>query len=388
MFDVAVLGGGPAGWAVARACARAGLLTALVDQDPHRSWPATYGAWHDELPTWALPAVAVAPARTRVRTPGSRYLPRRYTVLDNTRLGDLLRDSDVRTVAGYARALRPLRHGTVIDLTGGGTLRARVVVEATGAAHGLPRRWPRRAPHAEQTATGVVVTTEEAGAVVGDAASTALFMDWSHAPLAGEPASFLYALPLPGNRVLLEETCLAHRPGLSHPLLERRLRTRLAAAGLNPAARATEFVRIPLDLGTGRAGPAARARPVVPFGVAAGLVHPATGYHLATALELAPRVAASLADGLRRGHRPAARVARNEVWSPAAVTVHALRRKGMRALLAMPADALPEFFELFFDLPAQHQRAFLSGREDVLGTVAAMRAVFAAAPRRLRRHLL
>lgn len=373
---------------MAHACTRAGLLTALVDKDPHRCWPATYGAWHDELPTWALPAVAVAPARTRVRTSGYRSLPRRYTVLDNARLADLLRDSDVRTVAAYARSLRPLGRGTEIDLTAGGTLRARVVIDATGTPHRRPRRWSRLSRRAEQTATGVIATAEEASSLVPCAGSTALFMDWSHAPTGGEPASFLYTLPLPGNRVLLEETCLAHRPGLSHALLERRLRTRLAAAGMNPEGRAAERVRIPLDVGTGRAGPVAPPDPVVPFGVAAGLVHPATGYHLATALELAPRVAASLADGLRRGHRHAARAARNEAWTPAAVTVHALRRKGMHALLAMPGAALPEFFELFFDLPAGHQRAFLSGREDTLGTVAAMRAVFAAAPWRLRRYLL
>ncbi|MGH3770268.1 MAG: lycopene cyclase family protein, partial [Pseudonocardiaceae bacterium] len=43
-------GGGPAGWAVAAACARLGLDTELVDPAPDRPWRATYGAWREELP--------------------------------------------------------------------------------------------------------------------------------------------------------------------------------------------------------------------------------------------------------------------------------------------------------------------------------------------------
>ncbi|HEX8761977.1 MAG TPA: FAD-dependent oxidoreductase, partial [Pseudonocardiaceae bacterium] len=36
MIDVLVAGGGPAGWAVAAACARLGLHTELVDPAPDR----------------------------------------------------------------------------------------------------------------------------------------------------------------------------------------------------------------------------------------------------------------------------------------------------------------------------------------------------------------
>ena len=64
------------------------------------------------------------------------------------------------------------------------------------------------------------------------------------------------------------------------------------------------------------------------------------------------------------------------------------RLDGLEALLRMDADQTRDFFELFFRLPADLQRAYLSGREDVRGTTAAMAALFRAAPWRLRAKLM
>ncbi|MFC7615972.1 hypothetical protein ACFQV2_23285 [Actinokineospora soli] len=79
--------------------------------------------------------------------------------------------------------------------------------------------------------------------------------------------------------------------------------------------------------------------------------------------------------------------ARAAVWPRAARAVHALRAHGLRALLALPAEQVPEFFARFFALPDARQRAFLTGRADLPGTAAAMAAVFAAAPWPVRRKL-
>jgi hypothetical protein len=40
---------------------------------------------------------------------------------------------------------------------------------------------------------------------------------------SGEVPSFLYAMPLGGNRVFLEETCLVAKPALPFAVLKRRL---------------------------------------------------------------------------------------------------------------------------------------------------------------------
>lgn len=49
---------------------------------------------------------------------------------------------------------------------------------------------------------------------------------------AGETPSFLYAMPLGGGRVFLEETCLVARPALPFATLKRRLQRRCDALGI------------------------------------------------------------------------------------------------------------------------------------------------------------
>ena len=81
---------------------------------------------------------------------------------------------------------------------------------------------------------------DEATAAPVVAPGEALFMDWS-APHGGSRApgdgwpTFLYAVPLGGGRVLLEETSLARRPGLPTAQLRDRLSARLARHGVDTA---------------------------------------------------------------------------------------------------------------------------------------------------------
>lgn len=206
-------------------------------------------------------------------------------------------------------------------------------------------------------------------------------MDWWRG--GGGPATFLYAVPVPGGRVLLEETSLARRPGLGMAELRRRLYARLDEHGI-PAGDAVERVRFPVDTPP----PARFGRGAIPFGAAAGLVHPATGFSVADTFRLAPRVAGAIHRTLRRGPLAVNLAARHAMWPPAARVVHRLRRYGLATLLALTPEQVPEFFALFFALPAHRQRAYLSGRTDVTGTAAAMAALFRAAPGPLRRALV
>jgi lycopene beta-cyclase len=112
------------------------------------------------------------------------------------------------------------------------------------------------------------------------------------------------------------------------------------------------------------------------FGARAGLVHPASGFSVATALTLAPRMAQAMAETPATTGR--------QIWPGEARMTHFLRRRGLAALLRMPAARVPEFFELFFRLPTKNQRDYLTGRENFTGTAAAMLALFRSAPPRLR----
>ena len=344
-MDVVVVGGGPAGRALARACAARGLATTVVDQNPARPWRATYAAWVDELPDDA--PVAVSTSRARAVTTAEHVIARGYAVLDNERLRRL--PDEVRLVAGRVVD----RTATTVTLAGGRVLTGRVV-DATGAAGG----------RAAQTAVGVVVPAAEARPFVGP--DEALLMDWRRPPAAttADP-TFLYAIPVSADEVLVEETSLARRPGLPLRELRLRLHARLAAHGIG-VPEGEERVRIPLD---GRARDGA-------FGAAAGWIHPATGYSVATALRRAPVVADVIANG------------RELTRSVSERTVRALRLRGLAALLALPPDDVPEFFNSFFKLSDSLQRDYLGGHDDLRGTARAMARLFGSAPWAMRARLV
>ncbi|NUT92439.1 MAG: lycopene cyclase [Saccharothrix sp.] len=357
-MDVLVVGGGPAGRALASACAAIGLDTSLVDPHPERPWRATYAAWLDELPEGA--PIAVATSRTRVWAVREHRLDRGYAVLDNEVLRAL--PEGVRVIRGTVVA----RTATAVRLADGRVLRARRVVDAAGTGTGISTGGSGTrggGGRAAQHAVGVVVP--RGGWLDGD---EAVVMDWRKPPDAGMPdPSFLYVVPVSAGEVLVEETSLARRPGLPLGELRRRLHARLAERGV-PVPHGEERVRIVLD-----AEPRENA-----FGAAGGLLHPATGYSVAAALRLAPAVARALADG-----DPVDRV----VWSPGTRTVHALRRFGLEALLRMRPDEVPEFFDHFFQLPENQQRSYLGDRSDLHGTVRAMSGLFRTTPWRLRARL-
>lgn len=337
MVDVIVAGGGPAGWALAWACARRGHAVTIVA--PGHGWMATYGMWLDETP--ALP-----PGSRWVSTPvrgGGRVLPREYAVLDNDSVLAACAHPGIEVVKARAQAMT----ATSVTLTTG-EVRRGMVFDATGARRG----------GVEQTAYGVVV----------DEPHDAVFMDWRQ-PADG-PATFLYAIPLPDGRTLLEETSLAREPGLGFAELRERLHARVGVV-TGPVER----VRFPVDV-----PPPPRARGAIPFGAAAGFVHPATGFSLADTF----RLAAAVGDTIGRGQRAVRRV----IWPWRARLVYRLRRRGLATLLSLTAAEHEEFFDLFFALPDRHQHAYLSGRADPAGTAAAMAALFRAAPAHLRRKMI
>jgi len=313
-----------------------------------RGWPATYGMWLDETSVLP-PGSRWVPARARG---AGRWLPRAYAVLDNESVLAACAHPGIEVVKARVAAMT----ATEARLTDGEVLRARTVFDATGVLGAVGR--------VEQTAYGVTVA---ATGVVG--AGEAVFMDWRQPPGFGEPATFLYAVPLPDGRVLLEETCLARRPGLGFGELRDRLHARLG-----PLEGPVERVRFPVDV------PPPRGRGAVPFGAAAGLVHPATGFSLADTFRLAPAVASAVRGG--------SRAVRRVLWPARARLVYRLRRRGLATLLSLTAAEHEEFFDLFFDLPDHLRRAYLSGRADLAGTTAAMAVMFARAPAHLRRKMI
>jgi lycopene beta-cyclase len=377
--DLAVVGAGPAGLALAAAARRVGLAVTVVDPAPVRRWGRTFGIWVDELADGSLAStLAVRHRDVSVIGRTTRRVDREYAVFDTDRLQDELwrRCAGAEVAEARAEGAEPVAAGWRIRTASGPAVEARVAVDCTGAARALLGR--PTGPRAEQTAYGVVVDRERSGLGAGEA----VFMDWRDDHGSSGPPTFLYALDLGDGTALLEETSLASRPAVPIADLEQRLRARMAARGIaleddDPVER----VRFPLDAPIpSRDGP-------LGFGAAGGLVHPASGYSVAASLALAGQVAAAVARQPDDGPDAATAAAHRALWSGPARAARAAHRRGLEALLAMPAHLVPHFFDAFFSLPTHRWAPYLAPRPDLAGTLHAMGSVFRAASPQLRRSL-
>ena len=173
-----------------------------------------------------------------------------------------------------------------------------------------------------------------------------------------EPPSFLYLLPLTDDRVFVEETSLARRPALSTEVLRERLQARLRPLGLGGAERiGEEFCSIPMGLGLPAAG-----QSLVPFGAAASMVHPTSGYLISHILRKADPVAESIVGELGSGRSDAAIAVGNAtVWPRKERTVWELYGFGLETLVDMSTSEIARFFDAFFQLPLEAWSGFLAG---------------------------
>ena len=352
MTDLLIVGAGPAGRALAHRAARHGVQVTLVDPAPEARWAMTIGAFVDDLPDWLDPTVVAAAAdETVVYTPRRRSLPRAYAVLDAAALQDALTLDAVHVVPAAAARVTADRVHTV----DGRQFTARVVVDARGAAE-VSTTIPR------QRAVGTFVAA-------ADTAPEMVLMDWRATPV--HRPSFSYRVRVDAHRDLVEETSLAADPTeIGRAELAQRNAARLPGARVGPAEwGGDEWVDFPMY-----ATAAPWRQTPVRFGAAGGLMHPATGYSVAESLRWADVLAADLAAG---GVGAA-------LWPRSARWVYRLRLRGLAVLLGFDGPQITAFFDAFFALPIRTQRAYLSGRTDLTGVLAAMLAVFVRVPWRLR----
>ena len=393
--DVAIIGDGPAGSALARACARRGVESVLVGDDA--PWNATYSTWIDDL---TGPSVAelvdvhsvMATVIDQVWAYGARshQLDRAYGTFDNVLLQAALRadvSQSVARVVDVTTASVGSGEGHRVELHDGSTLRARVVIDATGWPARFASSEGERAP-AWQTALGVVLAGPPEGEL-----GRPTFMDFRQvvgpegAPSSVGPngvTSFCYSLPMPDGW-LVEETVLAARPAIEPIALLPRLAARLGRHpdSLLADAIRTEYVRIPLD--GSRPG---LDQPIVAFGAAAGYVHAATGYSVAASIRAAPRVAEAIARTLALGsgvpdHTPIA----DAVWSVAMLRTRILHDYGLEVLLDLDDDEVRAFFDAFFALDIGDWTTYLRVDSSPQDVSAVMTRLFRSSSWRLRRRL-
>jgi lycopene cyclase-like protein len=395
-YDVLILGGGPAGLALASEAAQCGLSTALLEAKLGQPWPRSYGTWAAGLsPIWDE-AISSRFEAARVVLPDARPLRvlAPYVRFDTERLHSLLMkrasEAGATLLEGwFAGASHEHACTNASYLHGAGersTLPARLIVDARGREPQRASENDHAAPLAFQTAFGGWFEVSQHGLPEGELT----LMDYRPAGEAedeGAP-SFLYAIPEADGRLFAQETVLASARPVPMALLERRLHARLSRLGIRGASQRGEE-RCVIALG-GRLPDA--ASPFLPFGARAAFVQPATGYSLARSLSVAKDAAVAIAGGLSERGAPGARRAlqlgHEAIWPHSAKQAYNLHRLGLACMLGFRRSELGSFLRAFFELPPHALTAFMDGTLAGRGVARAMWSVFCQLPMGLRLSLL
>jgi lycopene beta-cyclase len=132
-------------------------------------------------------------------------------------------------------------------------------------------------------------------------------------------------------------------------------------------------------------------QPIVAFGGAASMVHPATGYMVGGLLRRAPGLATAIATALQNPQAETAAIARagwQDLWSPDRLRKYYLYRFGLEKLMRFDEVLLKQHFDTFFSLPQSQWAGFLADRLSTPELLAAMMHLFMIAPNSLRWGLM
>lgn len=385
--DVAILGSGPAGLALARALASRGARVACISPSIDEEWGQNYGAWEHEIPeefraviedSWVAPSVWTGSEE--------HMLSGRYCRLNTSGLQTMLKsDCDEHGMQSFASTAVRVDHdddGSCVVMSDGREVRCKTVVDCTGARSRFVER-ESTDEVAYQTAFGQMLEVDSHPFFMGEM----VFMDFR--PLPGDrpetPPTFLYAMPLSARKIFVEETSLVSQPAVPMAVLRSRLQRRLGHLRIR-GWRTVEEERCQFPMNLALPG---RKQRTLAYGLAASMVHPATGYQVARSLGRADAVAKAIVDGLDDADRQAASVrAWRAIWSKDDLLKWELFSFGSRFLANLNADQTRQFFTTFFSLPAEDWKGFLSGTTGTAHVASVMTKVFAGVDPMLRWELM
>ena len=355
-YDVAVIGDGPPGAAVAAACRERGLDTVMVG--PGGAWSNTIGVWLDEVPDLPFDCFRATSEQVGIRARSERVLSRSYGVVDNTALR---RHLGVDAVLRRGRIERHTLVGdqVVVGFSDGGSLTARWLIDVSDP----------RGVGAWRSSYGVTVSAADLAAC-GFSCDHPTVMSWISGAV---PPRFVSVVPL-GHGWLVEVTTVVAGQAVEPQRLRRSL---IEVLGEAPVVAAEALGRI--ESVRSPAGAESDLRVdgrVIRLGFG-GLGDP--GRSLVAGL----RIGAGLADSIADGSDPLQVMSNRSVRS-----TRRLRTAGMEVMLSLDPGDVIDLVESFFSIPEPRWSGYLRADAQRAEVAAAMRSAIRAAPWSVRRKLL
>lgn len=396
--DVLVLGGGPAALCIASELHQRGVaVEGIAPEAVDAPWPNTYGIWADELKAVGLEHLLEHRWRDTVSYFGAGGASPQdhpiahdidYGLFDRAALQQhwLQRSAGVVWHRDVAERVEARTENTAVICASGEVHRARLVIDASGARSPHIQR-PDQGPVAGQAAYGLVARFSSDPINSGRFVLMDYRCDHLTEQQRQDPPTFLYAMDLGDGVFFVEETSLAHAPGIPYDVLKQRLQQRLRRRGVEVSeVLHEEFCLFPMNLPLPDF-----SQPLLAFGGAASMVHPASGYMVGALLRRGPGLAAALARAMADQSLGSAALARHgwqALWPMELVLRHRLYQFGLGRLMGFNERLLRRHFATFFSLPQEDWFGFLTNTLPLPRLMGVMLRLFTLSSWELRRGLV
>ena len=358
---IVIIGSGPAGLLISRYCSEMGLNTTLISPDIYVPWKSNFCFWVDEieevhynkyfLKTWKKGLVFSNDGKSTV-------LDRTYALLDTRRLqSDLLRRCKKSGVHFIQDRINDVTHNTKSSILKGHNNRyeCSIVIDATGNSGSFIKGRKPSSP-AYQLAYGqhIRCSLQDIQHHWDLCTDSFVFMDFRNKKFQQNIPTFLYVLPIAKDQIFIEETILTTKKQINQNALQLSLAEKRKELGLFGVVVQEEFCKIKM----GSMVPNLNQR-VLGFGVAAGLVHPVTGYQISRSINLAPKIASCIAENI---HDPQKAVnnAWKIMWPRDIQRMWSLYNIGHEVMCDFNHEQMQQFFSSFFSLEHQSLHKFIS----------------------------